>query len=126
MTKSKEEFPRRARVDRWSREEKAIAEAIRIVEEAGADVLLTRAVVLLGEAQSQVADWIDAQGQVKPCPFCGIAPEVAPWNGGEKPRFMVSCANLECVVSPAVIGDDRKNATERWNRRAPGAVEAEG
>jgi hypothetical protein len=39
--------------------ELAIREAIRVVEEAGCDVLLTDAINLLSQAQDKVADFID-------------------------------------------------------------------
>lgn len=54
-------IPRRARVDLYVPAETAIREAMLAVEAMGADVLLTKAVVLLGEAQTAVADYVDAQ-----------------------------------------------------------------
>lgn len=56
---NKAPWPRRARVDLMTPAELAIMEAIRVVEEAGADVRLTDAVVLLGAAQASVADFVD-------------------------------------------------------------------
>ena len=50
---------RRARVDLMIPEELAIRATIHIVENAGAHVLLTEAVTLLGKAQEKVADWFD-------------------------------------------------------------------
>ena len=41
--------------------ELAIRAAIHAVEDMGADVRLTDAVVLLGEAQSKVADFVDGK-----------------------------------------------------------------
>lgn len=52
-------IPRRCFVDRMTPAELAIREAMRIVEEMGADVRLTRAVILLGKAQDAVADFVD-------------------------------------------------------------------
>ncbi len=51
--------PRRARIDLYSDAEKAIHDAVQAVEEAGANVLLTEAVVLLHRAQEKVADFVE-------------------------------------------------------------------
>lgn len=53
------ETPRRIQVDLMTPAELAIREAMRIVEDAGADPLLTDAVVLLGQAKEKVADFVD-------------------------------------------------------------------
>ena len=52
-------WPRRDRIYQMTPAELAMREAIRVVEEAGADVRLTDAVVLLGAAQQSVADFVD-------------------------------------------------------------------
>jgi hypothetical protein len=57
----KNEFPRRNRLDQNTPAEKAIYDAMQEVEKAGADVLLTDAVVLLDKARNLVADYVDAQ-----------------------------------------------------------------
>lgn len=54
-------FPRRIRMDLYSPAEKAIRAAVEAVEEAGADIALTDAVILLGKAQERVADYVDAR-----------------------------------------------------------------
>lgn len=51
--------PRRCEMTKWTPAELAIYEAIRLVESLPADVRLTDAVVLLGEAKESVADFID-------------------------------------------------------------------
>lgn len=51
---------RRSRIDLFSTGEKAIYDAVIAVEAMGADVRLTRAVNLLHEARSAVADFVDA------------------------------------------------------------------
>lgn len=56
-------IPRRIRVDLNTPAELAIRNAVQVVEEAGADPLLTDAVVLLDEARSKVADYVDSQMQ---------------------------------------------------------------
>ena len=53
------EIPRRNQINRWTAAERAIAAAVNEVEAAGADVRLTDAVVLLGEARQAVADYVD-------------------------------------------------------------------
>lgn len=53
------EIPRRIRIDLMTPAELAITEAIRVVELMGADVRLTEAVILLGQARDRVADYVD-------------------------------------------------------------------
>ena len=52
-------FPRRNRVDHWTPAEKAIQDAVDVVEAAGAHPLLTDAVILLGQARDKVADFVE-------------------------------------------------------------------
>lgn len=54
-----QEIPRRVRIDRMTPAELAIRDAVIAVEKAGAHPLLTDAVVLLGQAQAKVADFVD-------------------------------------------------------------------
>lgn len=56
----KNEIPRRNRIDRMTPGELAIREAIRVVEEMGADIRLTNVVVRLSQAQEVLADYVDA------------------------------------------------------------------
>ena len=51
--------PRRARIDLMTPVELQIRETIYVVEDLGADVLLTDAVILLSQAQEKVADYVD-------------------------------------------------------------------
>lgn len=53
------EIPRRVDMRRMTAAELAILEAVKAVEAAGADVRLTDAVVLLGEARDCVSDYVD-------------------------------------------------------------------
>lgn len=55
------DIPRRIRIDLMSPAELAIHNAMAEVEKAGADVLLTKAVVLLQEAKDRVADFVDQE-----------------------------------------------------------------
>lgn len=53
------DIPRRARMDQWTATERLIHVAVMAVEEMPADLRLTRAVILLGEARDAVADFVD-------------------------------------------------------------------
>jgi hypothetical protein len=53
------DIPRRIRIELMTPAELAIRAAVLAVEEAGADPLLTDAVVLLDEAKEKVADYVD-------------------------------------------------------------------
>lgn len=55
------EIPRRIRLDLNTPAEKAIFNAIQEVEKAGADVMLTEAVILLTKAKDLVSDYVDTQ-----------------------------------------------------------------
>lgn len=59
MASKTDSFPRRICMDEWTPAELAIHEAVQAVEEAGADVRLTRAVILLQRARESVADYVD-------------------------------------------------------------------
>lgn len=52
-------IPRRNRVYEWTPAERAIQDAVDVVERAGAHPLLTDAVTLLAEARAKVADFVD-------------------------------------------------------------------
>lgn len=52
-------WPRRAQMQQWVPAEKAIYDAVQLVEGMGASVRLTDAVVLLGKAREAVADFVD-------------------------------------------------------------------
>ena len=54
-----DETPRHINIDRMTEAELAIRWAVLAVEAAGADVRLTDAVVLLGEARDAVSDYVD-------------------------------------------------------------------
>jgi hypothetical protein len=52
-------IPRRIRIDQFVQAERAIYDAVQAVEAMPADVRLTDAVILLGQARSKVADYVD-------------------------------------------------------------------
>lgn len=54
-------FARRIRVDLMTPAELAISRAVEEVEKAGADVLLTDAVILLAQAREKVADFVEKE-----------------------------------------------------------------
>ncbi len=58
---SNNDIPRRICLDRMTPAEVAIHDAIQAVEAAGADPLLTDAVMLLLAAKDKVADYVDAR-----------------------------------------------------------------
>ncbi len=51
--------PRRSQVDKFTPAERAIYDAMTMVEDLPPDVRLTEAVVLLGRARDRVADFVD-------------------------------------------------------------------
>jgi hypothetical protein len=57
------EIPRRNQLQLLSLGEMAIRQAQITVEEMGCDVLLTQALVLLGEARDKVADYVDRESK---------------------------------------------------------------
>ncbi len=59
MANDEAETPRRIRLDLFTPAEKAIYDAAMEVEKVGADVKLTDAVILLQQARSLVADYVD-------------------------------------------------------------------
>jgi hypothetical protein len=66
-----EEIPRRFRLDQQVPAELAIRDAMLRIEEMPADPLLTEAVVLLEQARSKVADWVDRDRAPSAPPFLG-------------------------------------------------------
>lgn len=52
-------WPRRNKMYEWTPAEKAIHEAVEVVEAAGAHPLLTEAVLLLQQAREKVADFVE-------------------------------------------------------------------
>lgn len=117
-------IPRRARMDQWSRAEHAINDAVQVVEGMGADERLTRAVILLGDARNQVADYVDAEGPVEPdllpCPFCGEEPHLhRPSFSGDHFQIGCNCGQGDDSDHGALWrnGKTFEEAAEGWNRR---------
>lgn len=59
MGETNYQFPRRNNIDRLTPAERAIYDATQAVEALPADVRLTEAVILLGQARDKVADYVD-------------------------------------------------------------------
>jgi len=102
------EIPRRIRVDRYTPAEKAIHDAIQVVEAAGAHPLLTDAVILLDKAREKVADFVDdvaptaeeEVGQTRQSTISAAPPSAArsdgaatkcPTCGGDGVKFDANC-----------------------------------
>lgn len=67
-------WPRRASIDKFTPAEKAIHDAVQVVEAAGCDARLTDAVILLQKAGESVADFVDGVPVPDPsCMICGFA-----------------------------------------------------
>lgn len=59
MSATEIKIPRRINMAEWTDAEKAIQNAVNEVEKVGADIRLTNIVVMLGEARSLLADYVD-------------------------------------------------------------------
>jgi hypothetical protein len=75
----KNTIPRRIRQYLWTEAENSIMEAMRKVEEVGADPELTNAVVKLNEAFNHVANYVDEQIRKTKSSFIGIASTNKTW-----------------------------------------------
>lgn len=65
------DIPRRAYMPEWTEAEHAIRAAVQAVEDMPGHVLLTDAVVLLGQAKDKVADYVESSE----CPYLiGVIP----------------------------------------------------
>lgn len=57
--------------------------------------------------------------KLKPCPFCGVVPEVQKRTNGEKEYYHIACENLYCRINPGTDYHVTKDVVVReWNRRA--------
>lgn len=60
---------------------------------------------------------------LKPCPFCGKAPDIFTGGfideyGDDSRYYMIACRNKECVCEPDTWEyDTEEEAIEVWNRR---------
>jgi hypothetical protein len=69
------QWPRRHQMQKWTPAERAIQEAVDLVEVMGADVRLTEAVILLGRARDSVADFVDGKCCVRDTNGDGNCPD---------------------------------------------------
>ena len=86
--------PRRCYVEKRSLSETAIADAVEVVEQMPADERLTAAVVLLGQAQDKVAEWVDANlGHPASTP---VGPRIEqPQSLAERITRAINCVSAE-------------------------------
>lgn len=57
--------------------------------------------------------------KLKPCPFCGIIPELTYMKSIDK--YFYSCPNEKCPCSPLTYAHKNKGVVARaWNRRFNG------
>lgn len=78
-------IPRRCQIDLMTPGELVIRDAMRVIESLGAHPLLTDAVVLLGQAQEKVADYVDR------CPTCEGRKKVQATNPNRAKAWEVPC-----------------------------------
>lgn len=121
--------PRRCYVEKRSLSETAIADAVEVVEQMPADERLTAAVVLLGQAQDKVAEWVDANlGHPASTP---VGPRieqpqslaeritraincVSAENGSNTPDFILAEYLTDCLAA----FDKASRAREKWYGKA--------
>jgi hypothetical protein len=106
-------FPRRIRRDLYTPAEQAISAAVTAVEAVGADVRLTNAVIKLGEAQRDVADYIDDAIRAGKMPMPESRASVSP--GGAAPP--------EVPEAESLIGLIRLAAMDGYNKEPVSTVD---
>lgn len=56
--------------------------------------------------------------KLKPCPFCGVVPEVHYYINGDKKYYYIACGNQFCRINPSTDYHVTKAVVVReWNRR---------
>jgi len=75
------DLPRRIHMELWTPAERAIHDAVQVVEAMPADVRLTEAVQLLGQAQAKVADFVDGQPTAGPITYAKAGGPPDNWRG---------------------------------------------
>ena len=54
---------------------------------------------------------------LKPCPWCGIAPQTKEWDVGSYTQIKIICDGDFCRVHPSVFGN-KEAMIDAWNTRA--------
>jgi len=109
------DFPRRNRSDLMSPAELAITTAMGAVEEAGADVRLTEAVNLLGQARDKVADVVNG------IPFIPTVPGTPFAGGFYAGRFSDAGKTYALIVAPKDLGEVSHIVWKTdWRQASPG------
>jgi hypothetical protein len=119
MTGQDTSIPRRADMRRWIPAEKAIYDAMQVVEGTGAHPSLTAAVVALSDAKDKVADFVDLEiGRTEPHPVEKAVAQSKGWrqrldailqemkdeqaqpqaNGGSARHLALSVTHLEDAI----------------------------
>lgn len=56
---------------------------------------------------------------LKPCPFCGVMPDITPHEAEGIPLYGMSCHNDDCDIQPysAVACETKEEMIKTWNTR---------
>jgi hypothetical protein len=111
------ESPRRIDTLRWTHAERAIQNAVNIVESMGADVRLTDAVILLGRARGRVADFVDGVPNGEEYPRMSASDE--PREGAHCANCLRSWSRCDCSRPHRVLGEAPPEPEPVWPE--PGA-----
>ena len=115
MSAAAKDFPRRNRLDLMSPAELAITTAMGAVEEAGADVRLTEAVNLLGQARDKVADVVNG------IPFIPTVPGTPFAGGFYAGRIAHDGQTYALIVAPKAEGEHSGIVWKTdWRAATPG------
>lgn len=123
------EIPRRVMLEKLTPEERAIFDLIGKIENLGAHPFLTDVVVLLNEARSKLADWVD-QKRVKQmkqvdlpvasCLICGEEKELSVWvdpyiTGGSFHGVCSQCRHAaQQARADGTANEDENDRTETY------------
>ena len=58
-----------------------------------------------------------SEKEAKSCPWCGTQPTIQSWHGGRPTKKFIGCEGEDCVVTPQVTGETRREALANWNTR---------
>lgn len=55
--------------------------------------------------------------KLKPCPICGLEPEMEPWHGSGLNSTRIGCNADFCPVGVGVVRPSQRGAIKAWNTR---------
>lgn len=56
--------------------------------------------------------------ELKPCPFCGVVPNIRTYRYKYGIRYYVKCGNRDCDTMPhTFMWEKKQHAIDDWNRR---------